>query len=76
MNTMAVRALHYYASVEGPHRTSASKIYQELRCVLGEPLASIELEGIWDLGVTIILLLIVLFVYVGLILLEICIHNI
>lgn len=31
MNYLAVRALHHYSSEEGPHRTRAKRIYQELR---------------------------------------------
>lgn len=31
MNFLAVRALHYYGSVEGPYKAEAQSTYQELR---------------------------------------------
>lgn len=31
LNYLTVRAAHYYSNVEGPHRESAKKIYEELR---------------------------------------------
>lgn len=34
MNYLAVRALHHYSNQEGPHRTKAKHIYDELRLVL------------------------------------------
>lgn len=31
INFLAVRALHYYGTVEGPHKETAFKVYRELR---------------------------------------------